>query len=125
MGPSRRLAVFAFVLVCFCAANAQAQSGAGSIFGTVQDPTGAVVSGSTVTVTNTATKVSQTTQSSSEGVYAFPILPVGQYSIEVSQGGFKPYERTGLTIDVNTKLQVDISLQLADQSQQITVQAES
>jgi hypothetical protein len=125
MGPSRRLAVFAFVLVCFCAANAQAQSGAGSISGTVQDPTGAVVSGSTVTVTNTATKVSQTTQSSSEGVYTFPILPVGQYSIEVSQGGFKPYKRTGLTIDVNTKLQADISLQLGDQSQQVTVQAEA
>jgi hypothetical protein len=113
------------LFVCFCAANAQAQSGAGSISGTVQDPTGAVISGATVTVTNTANKVSQTTQSSSEGVYTFPILPVGQYSIEVSQGGFKPYKRTGLTIDVNTKLQADISLQLGDQNQQVTVQAEA
>ena len=113
------------LLVCFCGANAQAQSGAGSISGTVQDPTGAVVPGATVTVTNTATKVSQTTQSSSAGVYTFPILPVGQYSVEVSQGGFKPYKRTGLTIDVNTKLQADISLQLGDQSQQVTVQAEA
>ncbi len=113
------------LLVCFCAARAQAQSGAGSISGTLQDPTGAVISGATVTVTNTATKVSQTTQSGSEGVYAFPILPVGQYSIEVSQSGFKPYRRTGLVIDVNTKLQADISLQLGDQSQQVTVQAES
>ena len=113
------------LLVCFCGANAQAQSGAGSISGTVQDPTGAVVPGATITVTNTATKVSQTTQSSSAGVYTFPILPVGQYSVEVSQGGFKPYKRTGLTIDVNTKLQADISLQLGDQSQQVTVQAEA
>jgi hypothetical protein len=113
------------ILVCFSGPIARAQSGAGSISGTVEDPSGAVVSGATVTVTNIATKVAQTTQSSSEGVYAFPILPVGQYSIEVSQSGFKPYKRTGLTIDVNTKLQADISLQVGDQNQQITVQAEA
>src|SRR5277367_6328537 len=77
------------ILACFSGAIAHAQSGAGSISGTVQDPSGAVVSGATVTVTNIATKVAQTKQSSSEGVYAFPILPVGQYSIEVSQAGFK------------------------------------
>src|SRR5579862_1211722 len=118
-------AALLLVFVCLCGSNARAQSGAGSISGTVHDPTGAVVSGATVTVTNTATKVSQSTQTSSEGVYAFPILPVGQYSIAVSQAGFKPYQRTGLTIDVNTKLQADINLQLGDQSQQITVQAEA
>ena len=126
MERARSAVVLAVVLmlISFCGPGTLAQSGAGSISGTVQDPSGAVVSGATVTITNTATKVSQSTQSNSEGVYVFPILAVGQYSIEVSQPGFKPYKRTGLTIDVNTKLQTDISLQLGDQSQQITVQAE-
>ncbi len=84
-----------------------------------------MIPGVTVTLSNTATGVSQTTQSNGQGLYVFPIIPVGQYSIEVSQAGFRPSKRAGLNIDVNTKLQVDISLELGEESQQVVVQAES
>jgi Carboxypeptidase regulatory-like domain len=117
-----RILAVAVLAVTFAGAT-RAQSGAGSISGTIQDPTGAVIPGVTVTLTNVATGVSQTTQGSESGSYAFPIIPVGQYSIEVSQAGFKPYKRTGLTIDVNTKLQADISLELGEENQEVTVEA--
>jgi len=60
-------------------------------------------------------------KTNSDGYYVFPSLPVGRYEIEVSPAGFKPYKRTGLVIDVNTKLQVDVSLEVGERSDQILV----
>ena len=125
-GSARQFGDFRFIwilvgvlalLLCFFGADAQAQSGAGSISGTVKDPSGGVVPDATVTVTNTATGVSQTTQSNARGLLRVPD-PCRGTSIRsmFRRAGFKPYKRTGLTIDVNTKLQVDIRLQLGEQS---------
>jgi Carboxypeptidase regulatory-like domain len=77
----------------------------------------------TVTARNTSTEVRQTTQTNAEGVYAFPSLGVGTYELEINQAGFAPYKRTGITIDVNTKLQEDVTLPLASVSEQVTVSA--
>jgi len=105
----------------FCASHAAAQIAAGSISGTVRDPSGGAIASAPVTALNTATGVTQTVQTNADGFYAFPSIPVGPYEIEVAFGGFKPYKRTGLMIDVNTKLQVDVALELGEQSEQITV----
>ncbi|HEY6331633.1 MAG TPA: TonB-dependent receptor, partial [Blastocatellia bacterium] len=101
--------------------GAWAQAVGGSISGIVKDPTGAVIPATTLSARNTATGVMQKTQTNGEGVYVFPILSVGMYEIDVSPAGFQPYKRTGLTVDVNTKLQVDISLQVGAQNEQVTV----
>ena len=100
---------------------AWAQSDAGSISGTVRDPSGGAIMAAPVTVRNTATDVMQTVQTNTEGFYAFPSLPVGQYEVDVAQPGFRPYKRTGLVLDVNTKLQVDVGLDLGQQTEAITV----
>jgi hypothetical protein len=95
----------------------------GRIAGTVKDPTGAVVPEVTVTVRNRDTDLRQTTRTDAQGFYAFPALPVGHYDLETRKPGFKDYKQTGLVIDVNTSLLVDVSLQLGAETQEVTVSA--
>jgi hypothetical protein len=115
------LRISALALVLFISISARAQSAGGSISGTVRDASGGVIPAVPVSVTNTAKGVVQTTQTNGDGFYAFPSLAVGQYEVNVSPAGFRPYKRTGLTVDVNTKLQVDIELQVGEQSEAVTV----
>jgi Carboxypeptidase regulatory-like domain len=115
------VAVVLMLLASFCGLPAGAQVAGGSISGTVKDPSGAVIAATSVSVRNTGTEVVQTTQTNAGGFYGFLSLPVGRYEVDVSKVGFRPYKRTGLTIDVNTKLQVDIELQLGEQTEQVTV----
>lgn len=95
----------------------------GSISGTVKDPTGAVIPGATVTVTNTATGVQMKTTTNDSGFYSFPSLPVGRYDLRVEEEGFGVQKRTGLVIDADSALQQDISLQMAEKMEEVTVLA--
>jgi Carboxypeptidase regulatory-like domain len=115
---------FAFVVAACCLLSgvSWAQMG-GGITGIVKDPSEGAVPGAIVSVTNTATGTKQTVTTDSGGVYSFPALAVGQYDLKVEATGFQPEQRTGLIINVNSKLQVDMKLQLAGQSQTVTVEA--
>ena len=93
----------------------------GSISGTIQDPSGAAIAKASVTVINTSTGVRQSTTTDSRGAYAFPVLPVGGYALEVNQPGFKPYRRTGIVLDTNTSLALDIVLQVGERTDAISV----
>lgn len=94
---------------------------AGSISGTVTDVSGAVIPGVSVTAANIGTGVKQQTSSNTQGFYSFPTLPVGHYTITVEAHGFKQYVETGLVLDVNTALRVDVSLQVGALTQQVDV----
>ncbi len=121
----RRIVILgiALALFSFGRPNASAQVSSGSISGTVKDVTGAVMPKVSVVLRNTSTGVKQSTQSNSDGFYAFPSVPVGQYELDVSSPGFKPYQRTAITIDVNTKLQADVTLEMGEETQKVTVRA--
>lgn len=93
----------------------------GKITGTVKDQTNAVIAGATVVAVNTATQVKQTTKTDEQGSYSFPVLPVGQYEIDVTADGFKPNKTRSLAIDINAALTVDVTLQVSDQNQTVTV----
>jgi hypothetical protein len=94
--------------------SAFAQAGSGRIAGSVKDTTGALISGSSVMLVNTSTGVTQTTTSNGEGVFNFPVVPVGQYELDVTASGFTPYKQTSkIKIDVNTALTIDVPLQVA------------
>jgi hypothetical protein len=97
----------------------------GKITGAVKDPSGAVIPGATVVAVNTATGARQTTVTNDEGLYTFPVLPVGQYEIDVTATGFRPHRQTGLIIDINGALVVDATLQVGEQTQTITVSVEA
>src|ERR1700738_3871197 len=95
---------------CCISTLAYAQT-TGSVRGTVKDTTGAVVPHATVILRNMATKVQRDTVSDDQGVYAFAVVPVGRYDLEIAFPGFLPYRRIGLSIDVNSALQIDAILQ--------------
>jgi hypothetical protein len=93
----------------------------GSISGTLTDPTGSVIPGATVIATNSAQGVQNKTMTDAKGVYTFPSLPVGTYDIKVELQGFKPRERKGLVIDIDSALQIDLTLEMAEKVEEVTV----
>jgi hypothetical protein len=110
-----------FVLVlCFVAAVAWAGTG-GAISGTVKDVSGAVIPRVTVIAIHTGTGVRPEVATDDRGVYSFPVLSIGQYDLEFSGAGFKPYRRTGIVVDANSALRVDAVLQVGEMTDSITV----
>src|SRR3979411_2189383 len=105
------------ILVSSCAVQAEVT---GKITGVITDQSGSVVMGATVVVTNAATGIKQTIKTDN-GVFTFPVLPVGQYRIDVTLDGFKVYARSGLVIEIDTALVVDVTLQVKEQDQSIVV----
>ena len=95
----------------------------GRISGTVKDPTGALVPSAEVTALETQTGIRTATKTDAQGFYSFPSLPVGHYELEVRSSGFKEYKQTGLILDVNTALLIDVPLQIGEASQEVTVNA--
>ena len=71
----------------------------------------------------TQTGIKSATVSDTAGFYSFPSLPVGHYELEVRTRGFKDFKQTGLILDVNTAVTVDIPLALGEASQEVTVNA--
>jgi len=111
----------ALASVILLAAPSLKADDAGSIFGTVLDPQGAVVPGASVSIVNTATNIRQTIKTGSKGTYSFVGLPVGRYDLEVDAMGFKHYRRVAVVVDANRALLVDVSLVLGERSETITV----
>lgn len=96
-------------------------SDGGNLLGTVTDPTGKAVPGAKVTATETATAVKQTITTDGRGFYSFPSLPVGRYDVQVEASGFKPLRRTGIVVNVDSKVVVDASLAIGERTETITV----
>jgi hypothetical protein len=98
-----------------------AQTFRGTVLGTVTDSSGAVVSGATVKVKNTATGVERTTQTSAEGTYAVPELQIGSYTITVTQTGFQTAITSDVAVDVAAERRVDVMLKPGQVSEQVEV----
>src|SRR5580704_3880676 len=113
---------FLFVVLLFVllvSHSAIAQTGGGRIAGSVKDSTGAVIPGATVDLVNVATGVHQSTISNDGGLFNFPVVQVGQYEVDVAASGFTAYKQTEkIKIDVNTALSIDVTLQIAQVSQE-------
>jgi len=100
-----------------------AQQTTGRIRGVVKDPNGAVVAGATVVLVNTATNVSQTVQSSSEGEYQFNDLLVGTYKITVTATGFKTLTLNDVRVVLNNTTDVPTALVVGGANDVIEVSA--
>lgn len=97
----------------------------GSISGVVTDPSGAVVPGVTVVATDVLTNIRHTTVTDGKGFYAFPALSVGQYSVTVSQPGYRDFLESGVTINANSARRIDIKLELGAVSNTVKVQSDT
>ncbi len=118
--PSFHARGWSLALFTLVAINSWAGIG-GSVSGTVKDASGAVVSNANVSATNIDTGVHATLTTNGSGFYSFPQLNVGRYDIAIEKNGFKPYRRTGVTIDANSAVTVDAVLNVGGTSDAITV----
>ena len=104
---------------------AQAQTFRGTILGTVTDNSGAVISGARVTARNAGTGLERSTETSADGSYAIPELPLGNYSVTITQNGFQTSVTTAVTVDVASDRRIDASLKPGQVSQQVEVSGET
>jgi hypothetical protein len=112
-----RIAVSAFWL----SLNAIAQTTTGSIVGTVTDATGAVVPRAAVTITNIDTGISTKTVTDTTGNYVATTLREGRYTVTVEATGFRRSEQTGITLNVQDRLGVNITLEVGQVTDTIEV----
>src|SRR6478752_5396332 len=112
----------AFILLA--AVSLSAQTFRGTILGTVTDPSGAVVAGAKVTAKNTGTGLERSTETSGDGSYSIPELPIGTYNVTISQQGFQTFVATGVTVDVATERRVDASLKTGEITTKVEVSAD-
>ena len=96
----------------------------GTILGSVTDPSGAVVAGATVKIRNLGTGLERTTVTSADGSYNVPELPIGSYSVTISQTGFKTFVANGVAVDVATERRVDAALKTGEVNTRVEVSAE-
>jgi len=97
------------------------QSGAGSIQGTVTDPTGAVIRGADVQVANNATGVRLDSKTNNTGFYQVPDLFAGTYHVTVTASGMKTFERT-IQLLVAQHAEINFALQTGSVTQKVVVQ---
>jgi hypothetical protein len=126
--PTRSGALWTAATLCAVLLSTATASGQGSttatIRGNIQDSSGAVLPGATVTVTNTGTKGVQSTVSDDRGQYLIAGLFPGTYDLRVELSGFKSYERKAVTLSPSDTRGLDVRLDVGQQSETITVTAQ-
>lgn len=93
----------------------------GTISGVIRDSSGAVVPRVQVSAHNTQTGLQWTTETDDKGFYSFQALPVGTYDVEANKTGFRGYKQSGIVINVNSSIAVDVALQAGAVAESITV----
>jgi hypothetical protein len=98
-----------------------AQSGRGTLTGTVKDSTGSAVSGATLNLRESNTGSAYVGTSSSEGLFTFPELPPGTYTLEVNAAGFQSFEQVGIVVQVASTSTVTAELKVGSAESTVTV----
>ena len=117
------LVLFVAVVTLGCVLFAQTYQG--RILGSVTDPSGAVISGATVTITNTATGVARNLSTNAAGDYNAPNLEPGPYMVTAQAASFKRAQRTGLQLEVAKDIRVDFKLEPGGVNETVTVSEEA
>src|SRR5882724_13221443 len=99
----------------------QTQSNAADLQGVVRDQSGAVVSGATVTARNPGTNISKTTTTNQDGSYLIVNLTPGDYEVTVEAPNFKKSVLPGVTITVGQRADLDVTLEVGQVSEIVTI----
>jgi hypothetical protein len=102
-------------------ALASAQDATGRIAGTITDPSGAVITGVQVTVTNTATQVPRKATTNQDGYYQVLALPIGNYKVSAEHDGFRTVISNEYKLLINQVLRVDIKMEVGAANQTVEV----
>jgi hypothetical protein len=114
--------ILAFVVLA--ATSLLAQTFRGTVLGTVTDASGAVISGAKVTVRNLNTGLERDTETSADGSYSAPELPIGTYTVTVSKSGFQTSATSGVVVDVAAERRVDATLRPGEVATVVEVSGE-
>jgi len=115
------LPLFLFVFLGRASLHAQTTA---QLSGSVQDTTGAIIPSATVSLINEDTKLAQTGQSNPKGLFAFPSLTPGTYTVKVEQKGFAPKEVTGIVLHAGDDKSIPpVSLAPGSENTSVTVEA--
>jgi hypothetical protein len=114
------VALFSLLLMGSAVAQENAE-----LKGTVTDPTGAAVPRAQVTVTNTATSEVRTSTSNGEGLYDFPGMRIGTYTLSVTTAGFETYSKTNIVMDTAATVRENVALVIGASSQTVSVAADA
>jgi hypothetical protein len=114
-------------IACVCALSlgiAFAQNtNSGDIRGTVTDPSGALISGATVTVVNVNTGITKVLQTNKAGLYDTSSIVVGTYSVTFEKPGFERFERSSISLEVGTST-VNATLKIGSTNEEVVVSAD-
>ncbi len=117
-------AVAIVVLAIFGAGLCVAQTAStGALSGTITDPSGAVVAGVQIKLTNETTGETRNVTSRSDGSFLIPLLAPGSYRLETIMTGFKPTVRSGIRVNVTETATLNIQLEVGSATEHITVSA--
>ncbi len=95
----------------------------GTISGVVTDPSGAVIPGVSVTITNAGTQETYSTTTNSSGFYVVPNLPSGYYNVIAEKRGFQRFENTNVHLDPAASVQVRCEMRVGTVTQTVHVSA--
>jgi len=118
-----RIVVLALVT---CSVSALGQTGAtATLLGTVTDPSGAVISGVSITATNPDTQFTRTVTADNTGNYTIFSLPIGHYDIRATIAGFKSSEVKDVTLTIDQRARVNFQLAVGETRETVTITSES
>jgi len=115
----RNKAIFVFLFSASAFSILQAQVDTATIVGTVQDSSGAIVPGASVTATEVNTNIKTSTRTDTAGNYVLTPLKIGNYAVAVEAQGFKKETRGGVVLQVQDRVRVDFALQIGSISEAI------
>ena len=120
---ARRLRMGVAMLLLLPALAAFGQFESASVLGYVKDQTGAAVANTSVTLTNTATGIAQTTKTDTDGRYEFSSVPIGSYVVKGEAASFGPTQIAPFTLTTNARQRVDLELRPGSVNETVTVSA--
>jgi hypothetical protein len=118
---------FALLVMIVLASSAPcvAQTTHGAIFGVVADTAGGVVTNATVVLTNLDTAATRNAVSNQAGLYRFVNVPPARYRIDLDVAGFKHFTRSPIALEVQSTIQVDLTLQVGSRAETVNVTDET
>ncbi|HEU0179870.1 MAG TPA: carboxypeptidase regulatory-like domain-containing protein [Blastocatellia bacterium] len=125
MYKAKFVAALTIALLCALSLTAAAQSSKGVVVGTITDPTGAIVTGAMVKVTNTATNVTRETVSLSEGSFRLDAVDPGTYKVEAAATGFKTTTRDQVVVAAGQTTEISFKLEVGSATEVVNVTADS
>ena len=119
----KNLSLLIAALACLAAAprGAVAQTFYGNVVGSVQDSTGAVIPGASVTLTNLATGEQRAQETEASGLYRFVNLVPGQYRLEARSEGFKQFAQEPIVVEVEASIRIDPLLEIGEVTEVVEV----